>query len=134
MEQLTDYFKITEYSGRQTQAQFLVSWPGYERQVATNVPKTCGLLNILFDKIKLDQPLLKIIDFHKSGEYTMYINLAVYWQNPEVLINHMINFDRHLVVGAVLPTREQAEHLVEELEKRIVWMRLRRDYDAMEKT
>ena len=124
MELLTNYFKFEQLpSGAWT-----ITWPGHIDEVVTTVTKACNLLELLFNKVKVDEAQLLIHGVHDKKEYTLYINASVYWQNINVAIGHMIDFDKHRVVGVKFNHQKQAETLVEELEKRLVWNRLKRNY------
>lgn len=119
MERLTDYFDI-EQRGR----YFNVTWPGHETRVVTTPNRARLLLEILFDQIKVNCAVLLLTDGTRKD--MLHINLQLWWNSPEDCSYHIIKgLGDFRVAGARLDNQTQAENFVENLEKRIMWNRLK---------
>jgi len=114
---MTDYFEISDLpSGR-----YRVGWeyPG----MVNSASKLATLASIVFDTVKSD--VLDLAVALQGGEEE-YVSVRVwdYHASPERFCEHYSQY--YVIVGCRLATREQAECLVREFEKRLVWKRLQR--------
>ena len=114
---MTDYFEIRDLPcGR-----YSVSWeyPG----MVNSASKLATLASIVFDTVKSDVLDLALATQGGRDEY-VEIRVWDYLAAPERYCEHYSQY--YVITGCRLATRQQAEQLVEEFEKRLVWRRLKR--------
>jgi hypothetical protein len=114
---MTDYFEISDLpSGR-----YRVGWeyPG----MVNSASKLATLADIVFDTVKSD--VLDLAVALQGGEEE-YVSVRVwdYHADARRFCEHYSQY--YVIVGCRLATREQADCLVREFEKRLVWKRLQR--------
>jgi hypothetical protein len=116
---MTDYFEIRDLPcGR-----YSVSWeyPG----MVDSASKLATLASIVFDTVGADELDLAVALQGGEDEYVS-IRSWDYLAQPQQFCEHYSQY--YVITGCRLPTREQAECLVGEFEKRLVWKRLQRTY------
>jgi hypothetical protein len=116
---MTDYFEIRDLPcGR-----YSVSWeyPG----MVNSASKLSTLASIVFDTVKSDVLDLALALQGGEDEYVS-IRSWDYLAQPQQFCEHYSQY--YVITGCRLATREQAECLVGEFEKRLVWKRLQRTY------
>ena len=114
---MTDYFTIRDLPcGRYT-----VTWqyPG----MVNSASKFSTLADIVFDTVGYDVLDLALAT---QGGREEYVNIRSwdYHAQPQQFCKHYSQY--YVIVGCRLATREQAECLVAEFEKRLIWKRLQR--------
>jgi hypothetical protein len=114
---MTDYFSIHNLPcGR-----YSVSWQ-YPNMVSSP-NKLARLASIVFDTVKSDVLALALQTVGGGDEY-VEIRVWDYLAAPERFCEHYSQY--YVITGCRLATREQAECLVREFEKLLVWKRLQR--------
>jgi hypothetical protein len=114
---MTDYFTIRDLPcGR-----YSVSWeyPG----MVNSASKLSTLASIVFDTVKSDVLDLALATVGGQDEY-IEIRIWDYLANSQQFCEHYSQY--YVITGCRLATRAQAECLVTEFEKRLVWKRLQR--------
>jgi hypothetical protein len=114
---MTDYFEIHDLPcGRYT-----VSWQ-YPNMV--NTPnKLARLASIVFDTVGSDVLDLALQTVGGQAEY-VEVRVWDYLAAPEHFCEKFSHY--YIITGCRLATRAQAEHLVREFEKLLMWRRLQR--------
>jgi hypothetical protein len=114
---MTDYFEIHDLPcGRYT-----VSWQ-YPNIVNT-ANKLAHLASIVFDTVGSDVLDLALQTVGGRDEY-VEVRVWDYLAAPERFCEHYSQY--YVITGCRLATREQAECLVREFEKLLIWKRLQR--------
>jgi len=100
-----------------------VSWPGYEYVLVNNIVKAQNLLEILFDKLKINEVELALRREGWSEDKTeiMHVNVSAWWQDKVGLAKYLTDF---IVVGIKFRDLAKAEQFKDIMDKRLMWSRL----------
>ena len=114
---MTDYFEIHDLPcGRYT-----VSWQ--YPNIVNSPNKLARLASIVFDTVGSDVLDLALAT-HGGREEYVEVRVWDYHAAPEHFCEHYSQY--YVITGCRLATREQAECLVREFEKLLMWKRLQR--------
>ena len=100
-----------------------VSWPGYEYNLVNNSRKAQNLLEILFEKIKVDEAQLAVRreTWSEDKSDILHVGLAAWCQDKGGLSQYLSDF---IITAVKFESRDQADRFKEHLDQRLMWRRM----------